>query len=106
MGQLLTYLSPFYDGWGLIQDGAVFRAVIGGRSPTVFGSAPVTVGQWTHLALVADMENCPTFYVNGVPVAVIYEPAVYPSNQYTVGADFQGLIDEVRFFWQLELSRR
>ncbi|HXF10498.1 MAG TPA: LamG domain-containing protein, partial [Desulfuromonadaceae bacterium] len=90
------------SGWGFLQSGSNYQILMGGVA--FFGSAPVTLNAWTHLALVCD-NGVSTFYVNGISagsIAAIPNPA---AGGFAIGADvgggshyFNGLVDEVRIF--------
>ncbi len=92
------------SGWGLFQQGAAFRVLFGGVA--LWGSHPVQIGTWTHLALVR-AGTVTYFLVNGV---VIEERTGPPSDltvqNFALGAppqavateNFDGLIDDVRVF--------
>ena len=88
-------------GWGLFRIGSNYGALYGGKA--VFGSSPVTTGQWTHVALVRD-NGASTFYVNGVPAGSYGGAPNTPAGSFIIGANdsgteaFDGLIDHVRVF--------
>lgn len=89
-------------GFGLRRIGDQYQAILGTNPGTSFGSAPVSVGEWIHLALVRD-NGISTFYVNGVPSGTSTAVPLSGSAPFrigsTVGSDgFDGLIDEVRLF--------
>jgi hypothetical protein len=92
-----------FGGWGLYQFGGSWAYLYGGV--TVGPMVPVTVGSWTHLAVVRNA-GMTTFYVNGVPVGAP-EPTgpSTPVGGMAIGGNFRnasenfnGLIDEVRIF--------
>lgn len=92
------------DGWGIYQHGASMGVSYGGLGR--FGDAAVTVGQWTHLAVVVTGQGS-TFYVDGVTNDVYRSlPPNPPSGGVAIGAHpqlplgefFNGSIDEVRVF--------
>lgn len=96
--------DPDSTGWGLLQSAnpdSRFSVILGGK--IVFGSAPVTPGQWTHLAVVTGTDTS-TFYVNGVAVATTPHVPAESSANIFVGSHpdgsqkFQGNIDEARIF--------
>jgi hypothetical protein len=70
-----------------------------------YGTAPLPLNAWTHLAATYDGETF-RLYVNGTQVAATPQPGVLASssNPLEIGGDsifgqfFQGLIDEVRVF--------
>ncbi|MBL9175610.1 MAG: choice-of-anchor D domain-containing protein, partial [Verrucomicrobiales bacterium] len=93
------------SGWGIFQNGATFQVLYGGQ--VVFGSAPVTVNQWTHLAVVRD-GGVSTFYVNGMASGTTLVAPLAPDGGpgFALGADpllpsesrWIGSLDEVRLF--------
>jgi hypothetical protein len=89
------------SGWGFLQAGTNYLGLFGGVE--VFGSAPVTVGQWTHLAIVRD-NGTATLYVNGIAVGSTAAAPNPASGSFAVGSTpspddfFQGWIDDVRVF--------
>ena len=80
-------------------------ATIGTTDLITFGTAPLTVGTWTHLAVTYD-GSLVRFYVNGVQISSSgITGAILGSNsQLQIGGDsvfgqfFAGLIDEVRIY--------
>jgi hypothetical protein len=100
-GHVLAYNGLRGNGWGLYQ-GADFQVLYGGV--VFWGSAPVTVGAWTHLALVRN-NGVAILYTNGVPANTNSSSVpITPTGSFTVGGDaqfgefFTGSIDEVRVF--------
>jgi hypothetical protein len=102
------------QGWGIFQQSDGYKAIYSNTEifgTDAFGSAiaPVTVGVWTHLALVRD-SGISTFYVNGVATGTTSALFSGTNNtdggntNFTVGAitggvnAFTGNIDEVRIF--------
>lgn len=88
-----------HTGFGLVQRGGQYRALIGS---TFVGSTAVTTGEWNHLALVRD-NGISTFYVNGVPSGTSAAVPLPSSYSFYIGStgstdNFHGLIDEVRLF--------
>jgi len=91
------------SGWGFFQNGANYSGLMGGV--IILGSAPVTAGVWTHLALVR-ASGTTTLYVNGISVATDPSAPVLPAGGFGVGQpgqsgasqNFAGQIDEVRVF--------
>jgi hypothetical protein len=94
-------------GWGIIQYNSDYAAVYNGV--TVFGNSVVSVGIWTHLALVRD-GGLTTFYVNGISNATTSSAFNVTNNgdsfttTFSLGAaggaafPFTGNLDEVRVF--------
>jgi hypothetical protein len=89
------------SGWGIYQSGPNYAGLFG--SVQFFGSAPVTLNTWTHVALVRN-NGTATLYVNGVPAGSLTLAPLNPAGNFLVGANnsggesFSGLIDEVRIF--------
>ncbi len=91
------------NGWGLYQVGDTFQALVGGVS--VFGSAPVTLNGWTHVALVR-ASGLATFYVNGIVSGTSGAAPAVPSGRFAIATAPQspgvetlnGCLDEVRVF--------
>lgn len=88
-------------GWAIRQFGATWQGEITGRDR--FGTAPVVVNVWTHLALVR-ADGVATLYVNGVAAGTSAAAPATPAGGFTIGAylggnaPFNGIIDEVRTF--------
>lgn len=92
-----------FGGWGLYRFGASWTYLYGGVE--IGPMAPVTVGAWTHLAVVRNAGTT-TFYVNGKPFGA--QSAAVPNfpvggmaiggNFRASGENFTGLVDEVRIF--------
>ncbi len=55
------------------------------------------VNTWTHLALVHTSGGDWTLYVNGESRVVMSNTPIVPSGDFSLGANFNGQIDEVRF---------
>jgi uncharacterized repeat protein (TIGR01451 family) len=91
------------SGWGIYQDAGNFKALFGGI--VVFGSAPITLGGWSHLALVRS-GGTTIFYLNGFPVATNTSTPNIPAGGFCIampgqggiGENFIGHVDEVRVF--------
>jgi hypothetical protein len=91
------------NGWGILQIGTNYAALFGGV--TLFGSAPVLVNQWTHLAVVRNY-GIATFYVNGVPAGSSASPPNAPDGSCAIATTpvspgsgtWNGWLDEVRVF--------
>lgn len=92
------------NGWGLYQIGGTAQVLYGGN--VIFGSGPLPIGVWTHVALVKD-SGVSRLYVNGSVVATSAAvPNVPGAAGFSIGAtgqggtieNFDGLIDEVRVF--------
>ena len=97
------------DGFGIVHDGANWRALLGGLD--IFGSAPAIPGTWSHLALVRT--GTTTLYVDGVArgtSAFVPNPA---TTGFMIGGNvldqeyFGGRIDRValRTFPQFERTQ-
>jgi len=99
----IAYNGAGFNGWGLIQSGSEFSAAYGGV--TVFVLGPVTVGAWTHLALVRD-NGTTRLYYNGAAVGTSASAPNAPTGGFEIGHRFQpifneyfnGMVDEVRVF--------
>jgi alpha-tubulin suppressor-like RCC1 family protein len=92
-------------GWALVQVGNTYQGRIG---TTYFGSAPVSLNSWTHLALVFDGGTA-TLYADGVASgSSLATTVVAPDGYWSLGASvssgsagmelFSGYLDEVRYF--------
>ncbi len=96
-GQSIVYNgNGANNGWGIQQNNNEYRALFGGV--VFFGSAPVIVGQWTHLAIVRE-NGTATFYADGVAQGSTASSLNMPVGSFAVGGNFAGLIDEVRAFY-------
>lgn len=87
-------------GIGLAQNGTQWQGLLG--NVAFFGSAPVKVDQWAHLAIVRD-NGLSTFYVNGVARATNgsnVNITNVPHMGVVAGGSvrFGGTLDEVRMF--------
>jgi hypothetical protein len=99
----IAYNGAGGNGWGLFQSGSRFSAVFGGV--TVFDLGPVSIGTWTHLALVRD-GGTNKLYFNGAAVGTSTTAPNAPTVGFELGARvqpvfvefFNGAIDEVRVF--------
>jgi sugar lactone lactonase YvrE len=92
------------SGWGLFIINGTYQIVFGGRG--YVGSGTVTMGGWTHLALVRN-NGVTTLYTNGVIAGASSSLAPNtPAGSFALattptapGAQvFTGLMDEARFF--------
>lgn len=90
------------SGWGLYRIGATYQFLYGGVVQG--GAAPVTIGTWTHLAVVRNA-GVTTFYVNGAVNAVSGAAPNVPAGGFGIAIDpvinnefHAGLVDEVRVF--------
>ena len=93
--EILYNGSPGTNGYGIALAGDKFQARIGS---TMFGSAPVVTGAWTHVALVRSGGTA-TFYVDGVNCGSSTSPVAAATGQMFVGgAPFLIAVDEVRTF--------
>jgi hypothetical protein len=76
-----------------------------GGTTTTFGSSPLTVGTWTHLAVTYDGASL-RLYTNGVLTSSVAKTGslAVSNNTLDIGGDaiysqyFQGVIDEVRVY--------
>jgi hypothetical protein len=94
------------NGWGIFQQGADFKAVLGGLTtiePVLLNRA--VVGQWTHLALVQEL-GMTILYVDGLALGSTFNHPRPPTIGFTLGTHpqlpagefFNGTVDEVRVF--------
>ena len=94
------------SGWGLYKIGATYQGIFGGVA--FIGSAAVTAGAWTHLALVRN-NGTTTLYMNGVAAGSTTAAPNPPTGSFAVAANPQnpandqfgnnyGYLDEVRVF--------
>ncbi|WP_296895956.1 LamG domain-containing protein, partial [Thiohalocapsa sp.] len=86
------------QGWSLVHDGDEWRVYDGKGIAAV--SAPVDVGQWQYLAAVFDPQAGLTLYKNGVAVNDMPVPVYTAGNSsaLSLGAAFDGALDDVRVF--------
>jgi hypothetical protein len=88
-------------GYGIYQVGSNWALLYGGR--VLSGVAPLTLNQWTDLALVRDA-GATTMYINGIafPLAVVAPNAITGNMligaSQTGGERFIGNLDEARLF--------
>ena len=90
------------SGWGLFRLGGNYGALYGGKA--VWGSSPMTPGEWTHVALVRD-GGASTFYLNGSPSGTTgTAPNTPAAGAFSIASNnigtelFDGMIDHVRVF--------
>ncbi len=91
------------NGWGLYRAGGNFQALYG--SVGLFGSVPVTLNQWTHLALVRN-GGVGTFYVNGAAAGTLGITPNVATGRFAIGSapqplgteTWEGFLDNVRVF--------
>ena len=89
-------------GFGLIRNGSEWQALHGGVAVLDF-DAPVTLDEWTHLALVRE-GGLSRLFVNGLQVGPSLANGMnLPAGNFMIGGNpnlagesFAGLIDEVR----------
>jgi fibronectin-binding autotransporter adhesin len=88
-------------GWGIYLQNGAYKGLFGGVS--LFGSAPATVGQWDHIALVRN-NGTTTLYLNGVANASIGNAPNTAASPFAIGSNgtngefFNGAADETRVF--------
>ena len=91
------------SGWGIYQFAGTYGGLLGGAS--IFGSAPITLNGWTHVALVR-ASGTNTVYVNGAAAGSVTNNPILPAGGFCIGLpgqggateNFSGQIDEVRVF--------
>lgn len=95
--------TPSANGFGIVRAGNQWRAQFGGVG--LFGSAPVVVDRWTHLAIL-QFSGVSTFYVDGIAVGQAQSVSTAATGAFSVAGAlpfastgmFDGLVDEVRLF--------
>lgn len=85
------------SGFGLLTRNGQWSTLIGGKTYGDTG-VPVVADEWTHLAVIR-MNGVMRLYVDGVPTgnSTTVVPNM-PAGSVNFGGNFNGLIDEVRFF--------
>ena len=90
--------TPGFSGWGLLQQNELVGGYIGDQ---VTYGAPVSTGDWAHVAVVRAGGNV-SIYLNGQFGGALTLPSSPGSGPFTVGGGegtgFLGAIDEVRVF--------
>ena len=85
------------SGFGLFTRNGQWGTLVGGKTYGDTG-VPVVADQWTHLAAIR-VDGLLQLYVNGVPMGSGTTIAPNdPSGSISIGGNFNGLLDEVRFF--------
>ena len=93
-----------FNGWGLMQVGNQVHGLYGGVVE-IGSSASISVGVWTHVALINDGGTA-KIYVNGTLAGQAVAAPNPPTGGFAIGAppqdgsaqNFNGFIDEVRVF--------
>ena len=104
--QYIIYNGSANNGWGLSLNNGVYHAISLTQSwanyiGEDFGSAPASLTEWTHLALVSN-NGAVTFYANGIPTGSPAHPLGLQGGYFTLGKGpvfthrFGGQLDEVR----------
>ena len=79
--------NPALDGYGIVLETNVYRAVLGGVGTV--GTVPCPPGQWMHLALVCS-NGTSNFFTNGQLAATISATPKPPTGSLTVGGPSTG----------------
>jgi biopolymer transport protein ExbB len=93
------WVKPAALDGALVQAGGLNAALTGGvlnvqaGAANVSASAPLTAGQWHHLAITVD--GTLKVYINGKPAGEA-PGAALPAGALTVGAGYSGELDEVQ----------